>query len=360
MKKTLLLIISIILVYSVSSQISYDNSDMPTPGDTFRTSTALTVGTIDFTLTGNNYIWNFSNLTPISQNLDTFVAVSSTPFVYQYYFNNQLVYPNYKATVASSEDDIESIPGFTISKVYNFYKNSSATHQLVGIGGVFSGIPFPVQFSGVDVIYKFPITPTSIPDSCISSYDVTVPNIAYVSQIKHRKNIVDGWGSLTTPYGTFPNVIRIKSIIHQKDSFYLDSIGLPIPAIETDIIEYKWLAKNYGIPVLQINATMGVASNITYFDVYRNLLSIGESDLQKSNLTVSPNPTTNNIKITYNCKSNHKIVLELIDINGKIILQKSYYSGVNDELNLIGFKKGIYLIRLINNEVILHRKIIVQ
>lgn len=359
MKKQIFLILFIILANFANSQISYDNSDMPTPGDTFRISTALTAGSVDFTLTGNNYVWNFSSLKPSAQSLDTFISVNSTPVTYWYYFNNPLN-PNYKATVVSSDEDIASIPGFTIGNVYSFYKNSSSTYQLVGMGGVFSGIPFPVQFTNVDIIYKFPITPTSTPDSCISSYSVAVPNIAFVSQIKHRKNIVDGYGSLTTPFGVFPNVIRVKSIIHQKDSFYLDSIGIPIPAVERDYIEYKWLAKGYGIPVLQVDVTMGVPTNISYFDIFRNLLSTEETSLQKNSFLIFPNPTSSNFKIIYKAKSGHKINLDFIDITGKILFKKTYSSEINDDFDISEYGKGVYFVRLTTDEIIQHNKIVLQ
>lgn len=62
---------------------------MPSAGDTVRKSFALDFTGIDFSVTGENYLWDFSQLKPASQTVDTFVTVSSVPFFISIGFHTQ-------------------------------------------------------------------------------------------------------------------------------------------------------------------------------------------------------------------------------------------------------------------------------
>lgn len=68
------------------AQITIDNGDMPQAGDTIRLSTAYDISGLDFSSTGPNFNWDFSELQPALQRVDTFVSVQETPWVYQLIF----------------------------------------------------------------------------------------------------------------------------------------------------------------------------------------------------------------------------------------------------------------------------------
>jgi hypothetical protein len=99
-------------------------------------------------------------------------------------------------------------------------------------------------------------------------------------------NFVDGWGTLKTPFGIF-SVIRIKSLISQRDSLYIDSLGTGFPMQRT-ITEYKWLGKNSGIPILQISEE-GFSVTAIYRDSTR---------MSAQTLTVNVGPDTSVYKGT--------------------------------------------------------------
>ncbi len=82
------LLISLFMAITIYAypQITIDNNDMPSPGDTVRRSTALNVEIYDFELTGEDYTWDFSELTSINQTVDAFVSVTQTPLFYWPFF----------------------------------------------------------------------------------------------------------------------------------------------------------------------------------------------------------------------------------------------------------------------------------
>jgi len=100
MKNVLKFVVALFLSNSMYAQISINSNDMPNVNDTFRVSLTANIQGNDPTLAGTNYTWNYASLIPVSQRIDTFYAVSSTPLAYQFYFNNIFLYPNYKASYA--------------------------------------------------------------------------------------------------------------------------------------------------------------------------------------------------------------------------------------------------------------------
>ena len=259
MKKIYLLFSFFFLFSGISfSQIVITKNDMPVAGDTLRTSITYTI-TNDYTLTGPNYTWDFSNLQPLNQKIDSFVSKSQTPLLYQIYFSN--------ATLASPQPDISLIPNLPITDVFEFYKSSTASFSDLGYGVTVSGAPIPLKYDNPEIYYKFPLTYGNPMDSSLSSFSFGVPDLGYISTVRKRINVVDGWGTLTTPFGTF-QTLRVKSEVFSHDSIYVDSLNYGT-AIDRHITEYKWLGTNQRIPLLQINSE-GLITTVTYRDLPRN------------------------------------------------------------------------------------------
>ena len=84
--KTAFIAILLISQILLQAQITVDSSDMPYPNDTIRISTGLNLDFIDYIETGEDFTWDFSELMPIFQTIDTFISPSQTPFIYQIFF----------------------------------------------------------------------------------------------------------------------------------------------------------------------------------------------------------------------------------------------------------------------------------
>ncbi|MCD4746093.1 MAG: hypothetical protein K8R58_07325 [Bacteroidales bacterium] len=267
MRKITLLLIYFTFFYSISfAQIVIDQHDMPNVGDTIRCSTTYSTNGVDYTLTGQDYTWDFSELNYVSQKVDTFVHVWSTPLTYQLVF----LYP-FVATIASPQADFDLIPNFEITEAYQYCKETSSEYKEVGTGFKLNGIPLPLKYDEPDILYKFPLENGDI-DSCISIFEFDIPGIGHYSRTKKRINTVDGWGTLITPLGTF-ETLRIKSEIFQRDSLYIDSLGFGFP-INSSKIEYKWLAKEFGIPLLTITKSGILPPTVKYIDFNHNSLAV--------------------------------------------------------------------------------------
>lgn len=64
--------------------------------------------------------------------------------------------------------------------------------------------------------------------------------------------------------------MRVKSVIYERDSLYLDSIQSGVPVIR-NITEYRWYNPDYPLPLLTISSE-GMLYTVQYIDSVRNII----------------------------------------------------------------------------------------
>jgi hypothetical protein len=320
--KTRLFFLSAVLCFTfkgVNAQITIGTADLPSANDTFRLSVANPPAGADFTLTGANYNWDFSQLVPQSQRVDTFFPVSATGnFQFLFGFSSNL------ATKGGNFNVGTGPVGATGTDVYNFYKNSTASYAQTGLGASFNNLPIPSIFNPKDLVYSFPLS-FGDRDSCFSSYALDLSPLGiYFRGDRNRINVVDGWGTLTTPFGS-RNVIRVKTTVVEVDSIHIDTFGIVFGTTlpPTTTVEYKWLAAGEGVPFLQANTGQnGTVNQIIYRDQRRSLIGVEEIDAADG-LEVYPNPSSDALFISNSNSKRFSCSLSLLDVQGKVVLSRS-------------------------------------
>lgn len=350
--KTKLYITSLLLLFSTHSffaQTTLTSDRMPLAGDTIHYRNIVSFSG-DMDLTGENFFWDMSDFIGNQWVADTFVAVSSTPLVYNVAFNNP-VYPKYKASCASKQANIKiPLTAFEFSNIYNYYKlTEGLDFSQVGMAITVNNVPIPIRFDNIDNMYNFPFEFGDF-DSCYSSYGISIPSFGHYSRKQTRLNYFDGYGTLITPVDTFFDVIRIKTLIQARDSVHIDQYSIPI-AFNTNTTEYKWFAPGYRGPVAQITKISGqgpTLNSFKYRDTHSNYTNIKESEILVGK--ISPNPFHDQLSLTFS----YPVVfdLQLYALNGHVlwqsrISQTDVYEFPQDVLN--GLSKGVYFVRLSND-----------
>lgn len=238
----------LILAAQLFPQITITKNDMPQPGDLIHYNISYSFGGVDYHETGEDFTWDFSGLASFGQEADTFVTVSSTPLLYQAVFNWPFWAP--PASIAQRKGDFNLIPGLAMTDYIDFFKSTNSSFNFVGFGVTINNLPVPLKFDNPEVVYNFPVTSSSVIDSSEAGFSLSIPDMGYFEVQRKRVNMVDGWGTLITPLGTF-QTLRLKSIVYSYDSIYIDSISAGY-AINTEEVEYKWLGNGYGRPLLKI------------------------------------------------------------------------------------------------------------
>lgn len=357
MKKVLLSTLLLVVSYiptQLNAQITITNADMPSVNDTFRLSTTIDTWGLDPTLTGANYTWDYSYLTVAAQDVDTAVSVTSTPFLYQLYFNNIFVYPSWKAdfAIAGQGFDISGI--ITVSEVFDYFKNSSSKYQNVGFGSNISGIPTSTRKDPIETIYEFPLNYLDTYTN-YSEYEIAIPTVMSYKQQMNKLAEVDGWGTVTTPFGTF-NALRVKFTLDITDSIYFDAVGIPFVIPRPQSYEYHWLAPGEDVPVLKLIENGGIITQIIYKDKFVANIGINENKSDIS-LSVYPNPASNNVYITSDVNIN---AINLFDSFGRKVYSTSV-AGTHHVLNINeNWSNGIYFVEVSNENGLKREKLIVN
>jgi len=338
-----ILTIFTLLSFHSEAQITIDQSDMPSPGDTIRKSSALNTDLYDFSETGADYTWDYSDLQPLIQAVDTFVNVTETPIVYWPFF---ILSSDMASPMADSP--FSQIP---LTAVFSFSNNTSSDFQDVGFAATVYGIPLPFKYDNGDVLYDFPMNYGNV-DSSHSGFGFGVPGIGYVLVDRNRVNIVDGWGNLTTPYGTF-EVLRLKSVVHEYDSLYLDTLGIGVP-IDMDYIEYKWLAKGQKVPLLTAtNNPFGLV--VEYVDSIRDISSGTPEEIQliDNGLQLYPNPAKDMLTLNFFLEKAGSIKISIVGIDGVLMATYNEYRAQTGNVNMLlnlnspGLTSGKYIVNVV-------------
>jgi len=334
---------ALLVATNANAQISITSADMPVANEVYPISTTIDQWSIDVTQTGSNHIWDFSFLTRVSQLLDTTFEVQDTPTAYQFFFNNNFVYPAHVAQFARRGQDLDLFGFLTITNVFDFFSTSNNKYKNVGYGARINGFPNSVRNQPVDTIYKFPLTDGTPVYGSYSVSLVNIPTILYYRQQKTMSNAtVDGWGSITTPLGTF-DCIRVKMTIDIRDSLSMDVGGFPLNfgvnrPTET---QYHWLANGKHVPVLQINTSFGVITTIRYLDTIANL-SVEENRVLP--IVAYPNPVSDILLVEHSREGGW---IELYDMNGKKIHTQNFTSGTDvSYVNVHTYPAGNYIVRM--------------
>jgi hypothetical protein len=356
MQKIITLFCLMFILSGLSAQPTITKNDMPVVGDTIWFNTTTFVSGLDYEATGNNYSWDFSSLngTPAA---DTFISVSSTSITLQFVFGLGAQASN----LAQNSADLSFIPGIPISGFTNFYRNSTAAFQFSGYGVGFGGIGIPIKFNNADVWYKFPLTINSPADSSHSTFAQSLLSYGYLRIDRKRVNEVDGWGTLITPYGSF-QTLRMKSVVHEEDSLYLDTLGVGLPLVR-DYVEYKWLGNGHGEPLLTVTEE-GPLVTWKWID-NPPTVGIQQAD-QEAAVRVSPNPASDYIHLTLTSRQEGSLSISLWNSRGQQ-LRELYHgraaqgiSQFNFPLEQTEIASGLYFLRIKIDQQEIVRKLLIE
>ncbi|HEY0030098.1 MAG TPA: T9SS type A sorting domain-containing protein [Bacteroidia bacterium] len=336
---------------ALSAQITITSADMPNAGDSVLLSVSNSIGSIDPMLTDSAYTWDYSTLVPTLQRYEKF----DSPLTFTVPFN--IIFNPVNTSYGNVNNLLTSlpIPGITLDEAYDFMKESSSSFKQVGAGYTINGTPLPFMYSASDVLYKFPMNYLDT-DSCDYKFGLPIPTLGYYGQSGHRVNVVDGWGTLITPFGTF-NTLRVKSTVAAVDT--INAFGFGTNISRPLRYEYKWLANGKQIPVLQIDASdvggVVTVTNVQYIDsVISGVPQLGLADNEGNNLNVIvyPNPVIDNTTLHYSLPSKMQVKISIADVVGRrmaIVADEMQNSGTYQKqiaVSELGLTQGIYFLIL--------------
>lgn len=255
-----------------NAQVTITQNEMPHAGDQLFRTQAVLNPLLNYSNTGPNSTWNYTNLVANGQGSQSYQTVGSTNIVYSLVYAD-LFFNGNRANHVTDGVDIPFYELLPIEDPYTFYFRSSSVYRKVGYGAEVAGIPIPITMSQQDVIYQLPLNFGNTSTSN-SRYNIDIPTLAYYGYSQERVNTVDGWGVVNTPAGSF-NALRVKTTIEGRDTIQVDQLSLGFGIERPLITEYKWLSPGRRVPVLQINTARlfgtEIITGIFFFDEPRSI-----------------------------------------------------------------------------------------
>jgi hypothetical protein len=353
LKKITLLSFSLTFTLASTAQISITSVDMPNVNDSLYVSITNSVGTHVPAETGANFSWDYSDLKPVLQQSEKYLGPGKFPGLYNYIFNplNTSYGKNNPLFTAVS------IPGIKIDAAFGFFKESTTSLNQIGVGFQINGAPLPFVYNHPDVLYKFPMNYQNT-DSCDFDFGLAVPSYGYYGQSGHRHNVVDGWGELKTPLGTY-TALRIVSMVDITDTLYIqqnDTTGFGFPIKRPTRYEYKWFAAGSKIPVLEIDAIAGTTVpmyNVAFIDSLRkDVIHVGidENEKEASAFQLYPNPAQDQFSLNYKVNAKSAVKISLLDVLGKermALVNETQNTGAQKvTVNIADLPAGIYFVNI--------------
>lgn len=320
------------------AQITIGPADMPSAGDTMAFHTATSIG-LDPEITGTNHTWNASDLLPMGDEEQIAVPVNATPLLYQFYFNNPILYPDHNADFAIAGTDLD-VQLLSITDTYDYFKNDASGYRNVGFGAMVNGLPASVRRIPVDRIHVFPLQFGDV-DSSFSAWETTVPGMFSFFQEQWRYNEVDGWGTLILPADTF-EVLRVRSVLARHDSIFVDQFGMGFGFDEPGTIEYRWIAAGMDRPVLMITSIAGTPTLIEYFQEADISTSIEEA--HENAIMIWPNPVHSTLNFNGHL---HEGNFSIHDAQGRLLIEGR--TAGKGSIDVSALPPGIYSVAIENS-----------
>ncbi len=165
--------------------------------------------------------------------------------------------------------------------------------------------------------------------------------------------IVDAYGSISTPYGSYDNVLRVTTTKVESFGNY-----------ETNLTETSWYTSEYPVPVFIISSSIDTFFGMpqdeqlstTVLVMYIPVATgISESTGEKS-FDIYPNPATDYITISSDFEGLGE--LRIYSVEGKVVSRKSVQR--DDIIDLNDIQPGYYVAQIIvNNQPFASRSFVI-
>ncbi|MFT3687315.1 MAG: T9SS type A sorting domain-containing protein [Phycisphaerales bacterium] len=265
---------------------------------------------------GANQVWNYSALVPATSTSNPAtgvenIAVSSAPYYWSFPESNYCQKISYTYNSLLFEN-------YSFSKISSSAIEALGSSNSAGVSSVFTNtrmIPLPLNYG----------------DTYTDSYQTNNDSSPFTIN-----GTYDAYGSLTTPFGTFTNVARIKEV-------------------GNTYTVYSWVRTSPYIPLMNIHVDneSGVINTITIYQII-STLGINESTTSLKPI-VYPNPAADyiNLQLPENQVADK---VRVTDLTGKILFDASNVNRINVESLAV----GAYLLQVELGGNVCHTKFLKQ
>lgn len=348
---------------SLRAQITVTTAIFPDLGDTLHFAFDTSPNILAFTPPGGNQNWDFSSLTAdfaqqlIFQDPQTGTAQANFPSATLLYLNsgveNYLQVSNQAVQFLGYYGADPIGIGFNVAASYNPpITELRAPINFFDINQISSGLLLPASVSDLPgaIVNQLPVRPDSV----------------RIRIAINRLDVVDAWGDVTIPGGTYP-VLREKRTQYRETRLdakvpplgWLDitdvaiqSLGLTTLGVDTTVT-YNFYNNVSKEPIAIVTLANDQATPVLV-QYKSNALTTDVRQLEQENLEFSafPNPAFGNMNLLFNNINPGRYDLKIYNSLGAEVWSKSYQIAGNQfniEVDISHLETGPYFCRWLDN-----------
>lgn len=344
MKPYLILFTVYVVTCSVLGQITLLPSDLPVVGKTYQmlrdTNTSLPVITLAGSTPQN---WDYSNAFPNIRDTITWNFVDKTTLP------GHTNFPTATMGFNNKQDSVyvylyHDTDGLYIDGTYTYFSLAPNTAIVLNPRELF----LPVNFT-----YNSTRTQSAKATALTTAMGFDVKLVTRITSTFTG----DAFGSLKTPTGTYPDVLRIKRQRIQQDSIYVKfgSVYTPFQSTLDTTLSYSFYEKNSNHALVCEIVMDRENPNKSKRGSYSRTLSVGiqEQHTIIPQIHAYPNPVQDYLNINLTALPTAQTFI-LYDVTGKEIIKENISNIQHFTLHVADLSKGMYTYRLFgkNNEYI--------
>lgn len=360
MKKTLLsfLMLGAIGIYSSHAQITLQSTHVVGQGEIVEQAHDTIPGAVTIGSGGASQTWNFNGINNHYLDTASFVAPGPLP--------GSSNYPTSNLGLIESREDSTWI--FLDKNTNGLYVLGQTTY----IQGNLTAIPFTAT------IVTFPSTMGTNYggnwDGVLGGFALgqdpdgpgphgMVDSLRFYRHATASSNI-DGWGNVTTPFGTFNSLRQIHVQMNEDSTQQLVNgnwepistatnnlialaLGSPLPIVQYDTARTaRWWTDdaNAKFPVIEIDHdAAGNANEITYLNATPTV-GVTEEANTVTGTTIFPNPANDYINVV---TEENNSTIEIFDVTGKLVVTQKLTSTLTT-LSIANIENGVYFYNIYN------------
>jgi hypothetical protein len=337
MKHSLLSLSGLLLAITVVAQPEFTRNDMFPVGFSYQKIRVNNPSGISTAATGANSTWNYSSAAGdvASESAD---AIAGQPFSGSF--------PNSTFVMAGKQGN---------DSLYNYFKVSANSYALDGYYRFPDESFPPPPGSNGPMIYNPPVDIFRFPSMMGSTFNQEIAGVKRtsldsVSRKGQQTVTFDGYGTLTTPAGTFQNALRYYTEQAYKDSSAAEGI-----TIAYTVKSWSWISAATRGVILLHKEIMTTGNNPVPDTTawYTNPGDVGISENNKQSFTIYPNPMQEIFSLSGKAEPGNMTV-DLLSVTGQQV-QRLYTGNLNGQLfnlqlSLKNVEPGFYIVNLNNGE----------
>ncbi len=346
MKKSLLFISALFAgVLSSSAQITVTTADVASPIKIiYQANDTLPSGSLSVGTDGVSQTWNMSMLNTSTTDTMTFLFASWVPNVH-FPTSNLVMKQGWQNNYGYLTNAVSGLTSQGFSGTANLGAGPMTLNQVNTPSEILMNFPetYLMSFSN-NFIQNLPAF----------YYGAVPPGVPFVvdsirqRSVQQKSVLVDAWGTLTTPLGTY-NVLRSKETIVKHDTIDAFVFGAWVTEVSVSADSttgYTWWANGIGFPLVSIK--LDSLSAIKQVQWLQALPVVGINEATASaQVNVYPNPAQN--EITFAVEASKVSSVQLLDVAGRLI-DTFTISGDNTSVNISNYANGIYSYAIIGKD----------